>query len=74
LSLAIEAAYRPKFQKKSSLEILRIRIDVLKHLIRTESELALIDNKKYLQLAEQVVEISKMTNGWINFLTQKEPA
>lgn len=58
-------------QKLGALENLRLKIEVLKHLIRTEHELRIIEEKTYLRLAEQLVEISKMTNGWINFVTQK---
>lgn len=72
LSLAVEAAFRPKHTKKDPLESLRLKIEVLKHLTRTEHEIEIIDNKTYLRLSEQMVEISKMTNGWINFVTQKE--
>ena len=54
-----------------SLEILRIKVEILKHLVRTEHELEIIDMKTYLRLSEQLIEISKMTNGWINFVTQK---
>ena len=71
LSLAIESAFKPKHQKKISLEELRLKVEVLKHLIRTEHELGIIDVRTYLRLSEQIVEISKMTNGWLNFVTPK---
>lgn len=70
LALAVEAAFKPKPQKLTSLQTLRVKIEILKHLVRTENELQIIDTKTYLRLAEQLVEISKMTNGWINY-TQK---
>ncbi|MBI2475882.1 MAG: four helix bundle protein [Candidatus Taylorbacteria bacterium] len=71
LGLAVEAAFKPKTQKIGSLESLRIKVEILKHLIRTEHELEIIDVKTYLRLSEKLVKISKMTNGWINFVTQK---
>ncbi len=71
LGLAVEAAFKPKPQKFAPLESLRINIEILKHLIRTEHELEIIGAKTYLRLAEQSVEISKMANGWITFVTQK---
>lgn len=71
LSLAIEAAFKQKALKFPVLEKLRIEIEILKHLVRTENELKIIDAKIYLRLSGQLVEISKMTNGWINFVTQK---
>ncbi|MDO8564553.1 MAG: four helix bundle protein [bacterium] len=70
LELAIEAAFKPTTQKLGDLKNLRVRAEVLKHLVRTEHELQIIDDKTYLRISEQLVEISKMTNGWINY-TQK---
>ncbi len=71
LSLAVESAFKPKNLKQSVLEKMRVDIEVLKHLVRTEYELAIIDMRTYIRLFEQLIEISKMTNGWINYLTQK---
>ena len=71
LSLSVESAFTPKIQKKFILEKLRIKTEVLKQIIRTEYELRIIEEKIYLRLSEQLIEISKMTNGWINFITQK---
>ena len=72
LSLAIESAFRPKSVKLNSLEILRIKTNVLKNIVRTEYEIKVIDMRTYIRISEQLVEISKMTNGWINFVTEKE--
>ncbi|MBI2475633.1 MAG: four helix bundle protein [Candidatus Taylorbacteria bacterium] len=71
LSLAVESAFKPKQLKQIPLENLRVQIEMLKHLIRTESELHIITEKTYIRLAEQMVEISKMTNGWLTYTTQK---
>ena len=72
LSLAIESAFKPRQSKQIILETMRVQIEVLKHLIRTENELGILAMKTYIRLSEQLIEISKMTNGWINYLTQKE--
>jgi hypothetical protein len=72
LSLAIESAFRPMSSKLNSLEILRIKTEILKHLIRTERELMIIDEEKYLKLEGELIMISKMANGWITFVIQKE--
>jgi len=72
LSLAVESAFKPGYQKKITLESLRLKIEVLKHLVRTENELEIIDQRTYLRIEKQLVEISKMTNGWITYVTQKE--
>lgn len=74
LLLAVESAFKPKHQKKIPLEELRIKIEILKHLVRTEHELEIIDSRTYLRLSEQLIEISKMTNGWLNFVTQNGPS
>ncbi len=72
LSLAVETAFKPKHLKKNVLEILRIKIEILKHIVRTEYELGIINDKTYLRISGQAVQVSKMTNGWINFIAQKE--
>lgn len=71
LALAVESAFKPKSLKHISLESLRLQVEVLKHLVRTESELQVLSEKTYLRLAEQLVEISKMTSGWLVYATQK---
>lgn len=73
LSLSIEAAFQPKQDKVSTLNRLRLKTEVLKNLWRTEQELEIVDEKTYLRIAQATVEISKMTNGWIKSVTQKEP-
>ena len=70
LALAVTSAFQSKQIKLGTLDLLRVQIEVLKHLIRTEYELGVIKEKTYLHLAEPLVEISKMTNGWIAY-TQK---
>ena len=52
--------------------MLRIKTNVLKNIVRTEYEIKVIDMRTYIRISEQLVEISKMTNGWINFVTEKE--
>lgn len=70
LALAVKAAFQSKQIKLGTLESLRVKVEVLKHFIRTEQELGVIKAKTYLCLSEQLIEISKMTNGWIGY-TQK---
>ena len=72
LSLAIESAFSPKNLKLNILEKLRIKTNILKNLVRTEYEIKIIDMRTYIRISGQLVEISKMTNGWINFITEKE--
>jgi hypothetical protein len=70
LAHAVKAAFQSRQTKLGTLEFLRVKIEVLKHLVRTEQELGVLKEKTYLHLAGQMVEISKMTNGWIAY-TQK---
>lgn len=70
LALAVKAAFQSKQIKLGTLESLRVKIEMLKHLIRTEQELGVLKENTYLHLSAQLVEISKMTNGWIAY-TQK---
>ena len=71
LLLGIDAALKSKKLKLPSLERLRGLTNVLQNLIRTENELAIIDEKTYLRLSKQLTEIGKMTSGWIIY-THKE--
>jgi len=54
--------------KRASLERLRINIEVIKNLVRLENELKIIKDKKYLALSADLLEISKMVNGWLKYL------
>lgn len=70
LSNIIRAAFATKTAKLSTLETVRISLEVLKHLVRTEHELRIIDEKAYLRIAELIVETSKMASGWVKYLAQ----
>lgn len=72
LCLAIEVAFEQKQNKKIILEKSRIKIEVLKHLIRISNSIGCIDKKTYIRFENDLIEISKMAHGWINYLTQKE--
>ena len=65
----IQSAFSRKAQKISILENVRVSLEIIKHLVRTEHELHIIDEKTYLRIAILVVETSKMTNGWIKYLS-----
>lgn len=73
LSLSIESAFQIRSDKINTLKKLRIKIGVIQNLIRTENELKIINDKAYERISEQIIEISKQTNNWLNSLTQKEP-
>jgi len=70
LTLAIEASLETKDRKLPLLKIARLKIEILKHLIRTANELKIFDDAVYLNLANDLQEISKMISGWLNYLNQ----
>ena len=69
LALAIESAFLPRHRKEQTLELLRVKIELEKNLVRSEHELAIIDERAYLSISEQLVEISRDVSNWINFIT-----
>ena len=69
----IGAALAPKTRKTERLEKARLITEKLKHLTRLEYELKIISEKSYIQTQSELVEISKMTNGWIKYLAQNPP-
>ncbi|AWK84462.1 diversity-generating retroelement protein Avd [Photobacterium damselae] len=59
-----------RFHKKTTLTDLDIEIAVLLRRVRLAKDLRYIDNKKYQLWAEHIVEMGKMTGGWIRSLNQ----
>lgn len=73
-SLVISAVYANKNKKVEILENLRVELEVLKQLIRAEYEIHILPEKSYILISEKIVEASKMTNGWLKYLTTQKPA
>ena len=69
LSLAIQASFETKIEKKPTLETLRIKIGLLKQLVRTALEIHSIPESAYLKLQAKLQEISKMVNGWLKYVS-----
>jgi hypothetical protein len=70
ITFIIKASLASRTKKVEPLEQTRINLELLKHLIRTEHELKIITEKQYIYTESMLIETSKMTNGWIKFLTQ----
>lgn len=70
--LTTKASLANKINKLIFLESARTEIEVLKRLLRIANELLIIQIKTYLKLESDLQEISRMANGWIKYLTQKE--
>ena len=70
LSLLIESAFSSRHEKFKILGIARVHMEIMKNIIRTEYELTVIDEKTYIRLTKDTVEISKMLNGWITYISK----
>lgn len=68
LSDITTASLSPKLQKQVPLNRARTSLEVLKHLVRTEYELKIIDQKIYLHTEGLLIETSKQLNGWLKSL------
>ena len=58
------ASYAPLETKLNYLERTISRIDLLKLLIQLLWEIKALDNKKYIELSEYLIEIGRMLGGW----------
>jgi hypothetical protein len=68
----ISACFTTKNRKLENLEHARILLETLKHFVRIEHELKIIDEKIYIRIESLIIETSKMTNGWIKYLVQQK--
>jgi hypothetical protein len=68
---AIAAAFAQKPEKIPILHNLRVKTEIVKHLVRNAFELNVIRRGAYFQTQEKLREISKMATGWINYLERK---
>lgn len=73
LSQSIDTALRIKVEKIQLLFELRREIETLKHLIRLENELGIIQEKTYLNISKILVDISMMATGWQKSLQTQNP-
>jgi hypothetical protein len=69
----IAGSFVGSHKKLPYLEQARLVTEKIKHLVRTEYEMQIIPEKSYINSAEQLVEISKMINGWISYIQTKPP-
>lgn len=72
MHLLIQAYFSGKNAKLELLEKARILLEILKHLVRTEHELKIIEEKSYIRIEFLIVETSKMTNGWITYILKQK--
>ena len=70
LDLSLTASFEYRQNKLPLLYSSRIKIEVLKRMFQIAHEINIIDRKKYIELEFGLIEISKMTNGWIKYLKE----
>lgn len=70
MSDIINASISNKILKQTYLEHSRTSLEILKHLVRTEYELKIIDQKTYIRIEGLLIETSKQINGWLKYITQ----
>lgn len=70
MSDIVRAQFSGKSEKLATLESVRISLEVLKHLLRMEYEIKIVDEKTYIRISALLIATSKQANGWIKYLTQ----
>ena len=68
MELIFNAVSLPGKEKGEVLQKASLKIDLLKILIRLTKEVRALDNKKYIQLQQELQEIGKMIGGWLRSL------
>jgi len=69
IEFGAEATFLARTEKLPLLLSLRRQAEVAKRLVRICGELKIIKPAKYIELSADLQQISKMTNGWIKFLS-----
>jgi hypothetical protein len=62
--LILMASYTAKEQKGPVIQRASVRLDTLKFFLQIGWELKALDNKKFAELSQPLVEIGKMLGGW----------
>lgn len=65
LEAIILASNISKQEKLSILREVSIKVDLLRVFFRLGKDLKIIENKKYIELENSIIEIGKMVGGWI---------
>jgi hypothetical protein len=68
LELLIEAFYVPRSQKLPILHRGNILLEKIRYLIRLAHDLHFLRNAQYEELSTRLLEIGRMTGGWIKSL------
>jgi len=73
LALSIRSSLETRSNKQDMIRELRINIETLKHLVRTELEINIIKEEQYLNIQEKLQEISKEALGWERYANKNSP-
>jgi len=65
LELFMEAESAKRDWKEQALEKVNRKLGIAKLLIRLSHDTKILDDKKYLSLTERLLEIGRMTGGWM---------
>ena len=61
----VKAGYSDKAEKEIFLKRASVKLDLLKFFLQVAWEIKSLDNKKYINLSEKLLEVGKMLGGWI---------
>jgi len=67
------AGFAAKENKAAIIKKASLKLDLLKFFLQTAWELRAIDNKKFAELAEPLVEIGRMLGGWQRQIIKETP-
>jgi len=73
IALSIRASLETRSDKQDTIRELRISIETLKHMVRTELEINIIKEAQYLNIQERLQEISKEAVGWERCANKNSP-
>lgn len=65
LEAIILASNLSKQEKSPVLREASMKVDLLRIFFRLGKDLKIIENKKYIELENSIIEIGKMVGGWI---------
>lgn len=68
------ASYLSKQEKLPYLKKGLVKLDVLKFFLQVAWEIKALDNKKFIELSERLVEVGRMLGGWNKQLSKENPA
>jgi hypothetical protein len=67
------AGFSAKVLKLAIIQRASIKLDAAKFLLQIAWELKAIDNKKFVAVSAQLVEVGKMLGGWERQLIKETP-